>query len=318
MPPRATIFLHCGLHKTATTAIQAFCADHRAQLASLGYLYPETGDTQNAHHNLAWQITGDRRFDAAAITVEKVEAEIAAFPGHVILSSEDFEGILHRIGQLKSFVERLAGTGKKIRLVIYVRDRREYTESLYLELLKHGYAGSFRAFCASCRNGRLAYRQWTFHLDPERVLTGLHAAGFDVIRRRYAGQAAASRAVADFLSAVGVQPELIGPIPDSIYNKRKPAAENLADFLEARLGRLLVSAERAVVNQLAQDVVLVCAGRQAAAGNGLPARLNRFFSVRTFEAVTGMFGHDPAQIACSTQAGALRAWWGKSLLAFWR
>ena len=39
------LVLHVGIHKTGTSAIQAFCKENRATLAEIGVLYPKTGLT---------------------------------------------------------------------------------------------------------------------------------------------------------------------------------------------------------------------------------------------------------------------------------
>ena len=36
----ATLYLHIGMHKTGTTAIQRFCAENRRALLKRGYCYP--------------------------------------------------------------------------------------------------------------------------------------------------------------------------------------------------------------------------------------------------------------------------------------
>ena len=68
-------------------------------------LYPASGrlsrGAPGGHHNIAWQLAGDRRFHRSAGTLDDVAAEIAAFPGDAILSCEDFESIL---GNTKRFV----------------------------------------------------------------------------------------------------------------------------------------------------------------------------------------------------------------------
>ena len=113
------MFVHCGLHKTGTTAIQTAFAEHRDRLRAHGVLYPSRGSHQVGHHNLAWELTGDRRFDPAALTLARVVREIAAFGGDVVLSSEDFESILDRADLIAPLLRQLGTTRRDIRVVVY-------------------------------------------------------------------------------------------------------------------------------------------------------------------------------------------------------
>ena len=91
------MLLHTGLHKTGTTALQSFLSTAAEELSTRGLLYPMAGrppDFPDGHHNIAWQLGGDRRFRSSAGTLDDVASEISAFPGDAILSSEDFEGVL--------------------------------------------------------------------------------------------------------------------------------------------------------------------------------------------------------------------------------
>ena len=60
---RKLLLLHVGTHKTATTSLQAALVASSGELASDGTLYPETGRIHFGHHNIAWGLIGDERFD---------------------------------------------------------------------------------------------------------------------------------------------------------------------------------------------------------------------------------------------------------------
>ncbi len=314
----ATVFVHCGLHKTGTTAIQNICTNHRSLLQSQGVLYPETDDIEIGHHNLAWEITGDSRFRPEAITRRKLRDQVVAFEGNVVVSSEDFESVLHCTDRLVPFVRHLAETGKNVRLVVYLRNQQEYAESLYLELLKHGYAEPFATFSVTCRQGRLTYRDWTFHLNPDRVLMDLERVhGIEVIRRTYVKQAAPGEVVSDFLSVVGIEPKLFGEDTARIVNQRNAPSQSLADFCETRLGRALDDSELSVINHVSRDVVLLSGGQRKASSqlqrptsNLQHARFDRFFSLRTVERITLMARDgDGGVVSIYESSLKLRAWW---------
>lgn len=117
-----------------------------------GVLYSRTGDEEHGHHNLAWEITGDRRFNPAALTMAKAVAQIAALDGVTVLCSEDFESVLHQPAALALLVQPLRAIGVEVCLVVYFRKRREYAASLYAEMLAHGYSSTSDEFAREVRS----------------------------------------------------------------------------------------------------------------------------------------------------------------------
>jgi hypothetical protein len=177
---RKLLLLHVGTHKTGTTSLQAALAASSGALASNGTLYPETGRINVGHHNIAWGLIGDERFDPAAGYLDELAEEIRTRrPTRVVLSSEDFEYLYDRedrLVQLRGLARRL---GYKPVVVIALRDAASYVESLYSELVAHGLAQGFDAFA----HGVLAERRvifrslWHFEFDYQ-ALTGRFAAVF--------------------------------------------------------------------------------------------------------------------------------------------
>jgi hypothetical protein len=97
--PGRRLFIHCGLHKTGTKALQIFLRNNTKRLRDAGILYPYAGcldSVASGHHNIAWQIARDRRFDKALGDIGALAKEIGNFSGDILLSSEDFEGALGR------------------------------------------------------------------------------------------------------------------------------------------------------------------------------------------------------------------------------
>jgi len=86
--------VHAGTHKTGTTAIQRFLAGNRERLARAGLYYPVTGLLSAqlpGHHNAAFEVTGDPRFDRAGGTLDDVLDELARVrPANACISSEGF------------------------------------------------------------------------------------------------------------------------------------------------------------------------------------------------------------------------------------
>jgi hypothetical protein len=302
----ANVFVHCGLHKTGTTAIQFACARHRGNLLANGVFYPPSG-SYPGHHNLAWELTGDKRFDPRGITWASTLPQIARCPGDAILSSEDFESLLHRPEILSPMVEALRATGKQVRFIIYVRPAARYVESLYLELLKHGYAAPFGEYAMEIkRTGALRYESWVYQFDIARILTTLHGIpGLQVDLRRYS-ESFADSAVADFLPAIGLSPAIFGAAALSRVNQRLTVANSLFLFLFNRLGRALTKAECDIIQELMpRKSVAWSIGNPYAEAAPLHY-LGRVFSQPTVDAICSLAGAGPAR---HTGLETLSAWW---------
>ncbi len=305
---RHTVYIHCGLHKTGTSAIQATFHARRPSLRAKGVLYPASGDASCGHHNLAWEIAGDRRFDRSALTIAEAVAQIAAFDGDAVLSSEDFESFLHRPQRLAPLVRPLRDAGRRVSLVVYFRDRRAYARSLYAELLRHDYTATFDEFRAEIdANGALRYREWVFQFAYRRVQVAL--AGYSDASaepRRY-GQAMRSGSVVHDLSRLlGLSADLFGDPADQLRNERADIADTLARFLANRFGRALTEPERQTLARLLRRVDLPA---PAAQSSPLLARLCSSETANAVEALA---------VTSSERADrALLDWWRVPLRHSW-
>ncbi|MEA1052920.1 hypothetical protein U5801_24380 [Lamprobacter modestohalophilus] len=87
------IVLHIGLHKTGTTSLQAFCAEHRNALRSAGVCYPDLG-TDAQHALLAEQMPWLERFRYGPSERDAWDFALAAYRSTgahtLLLSSEEF------------------------------------------------------------------------------------------------------------------------------------------------------------------------------------------------------------------------------------
>jgi hypothetical protein len=165
----AKLYIHGGLHKTGTKALQFFLQSNTEALQNAGILYPDVGCTSSigsGHHNLAWQLARDRRFDRALGGVEALALQIGNFRGDVLLSSEDFESSLGNPDAFSPLVQHAISTKRKIVIVLYVRDQISYLESLYCELLAHGLGEEYRLVANQIiAHQEYLVREWVFHFD---------------------------------------------------------------------------------------------------------------------------------------------------------
>ena len=143
------LFLHVGTHKTGTTALQNFLMVNKQLLREQGVLIPVSGcvDPYSGHHNIAWELNDDHRYQSGYGTLDDLCAEISGSDCHtVVVSSEDFEYLYSRPEALVTLKHRLNDAGCQVEIILFFREWGEYIISLYAESLKHGLDISFRTF----------------------------------------------------------------------------------------------------------------------------------------------------------------------------
>jgi hypothetical protein len=117
------VVIHAGIHRTGTTSLQGFLADHRELLKSHGVVYP--GERPN-HQQLAWAL---KRGDAGAPDVNAI-IEAGGPDQTVVLSAEDF--CIHT--DLK-WLGEVAGS-HEVRAVFYLRRQDHWIMSWYNQHVK--------------------------------------------------------------------------------------------------------------------------------------------------------------------------------------
>ncbi|HTQ71531.1 MAG TPA: hypothetical protein VMH92_08570 [Acidocella sp.] len=245
-----SLFIHAGLHKTGTTALQESLARHRETLAGRGILYPLAGCPGEApgQHNLAWQVTRDRRFHSAYGTVDDVAEEIAAHGGDAVISSEDFESVLDRPDLLDRLARHPRLKGYQVVLVIYLREQSSYFKSLFFQLTRDGLTEEVdRLADIVCETGSLRLREWTFLFDYGRAVARLSRwKNGKFILRNYHSLAGGS-SVSDFLGVVC--PGLVLPQDEAAgrVNEERDLSAALLDFYEGRLPLALTDGQKSLL-----------------------------------------------------------------------
>jgi hypothetical protein len=201
-------FLHVGTHKTATTSVQHFLDSHPQELARSGYLYPQVGRPEEAragHHNIAWEISGDRRFRPNCGDGEALIREIADTDRNIIISSEGFECSVHHAEKFGQFIATIQKLGIRMSVIVYLRNQIDYAESLYCKLLQFGFERPFSLFCDEILEaGAIQWREWIFPFrydDFVAILARLPSV--EVVARSYDRPTIGSL-VLDFISTVGI------------------------------------------------------------------------------------------------------------------
>jgi glycosyltransferase involved in cell wall biosynthesis/predicted O-methyltransferase YrrM len=133
------LYLHIGLHKTGTSAIQQFLLENSKILKQNKYLYPEAGVEAAAHHLLPWTLNDEHpEYKNAEKSTEVIWSEIEneikeSQCDKIILSSEDFSSI-YKIENLEKLRQLTKDYHTKI--VVYLRRQDQLLQSQYREMVK--------------------------------------------------------------------------------------------------------------------------------------------------------------------------------------
>ena len=236
-PAVKELVVHCGLHKTGTTALQNFLTANRAVLRQNGVLYPTAGTPPGltGQHNLAWQMARDRRYRSAWGDIDALFGEIGGFDGRVILSSEEFESSVLHPDRWPRLVGRAQTLGFAVQLIVYWREVSAQMQSVYLQKLRSGYGQEFSlAARLAVEEGSLRWNDGQICCSRPAMQKALTAVpGVAVVYRDYERLHGGST-VTDFCEALGLT-EIDWQHPQGgRANDRDPVEISLLRFLNAR------------------------------------------------------------------------------------
>jgi hypothetical protein len=276
-PMRRRVILHCGQHKTGTTALQQFLRQSAPALRALGVLVPRAGRLDHlagGHHNIAWELTRDRRYHHSFGGVADLASEIAAFDGDSVLSSEDFETALGTPGRLAPLLRHPKLSDRDFVVAVYLRDQISYAEALFIENTCHGCGEECLAVLRDIAAfGELPVREWRFQFDYANLFANLNSFRPARIVPRSYHAIGPGGIVPDFLRLLF--PGLPVPAHPSSSARVKPRwtlLQALTMFYGNRVGRDVTERELAAICLLAAPVF--------AAPVVLPSRLRRTLAER--------------------------------------
>jgi len=202
------IFIHSGLHKTGTTALQAIFLKNKENLINQNFYYPDSGIPRNlyGHHNLAWQISRDRRYRSELGDFRTLLKEIQHVDGdNIIISSEDFECSLLHPNKLNKLNQFFLANNIKVYLIVYLRNQVDYLDSLYFELLKVGFGDEFSKFANKIiSTNKFDFKEWEFVFDYLDLIESLKAVpDMEIIYRNY-DDLIGDDIIIDFCEVVGM------------------------------------------------------------------------------------------------------------------
>ena len=130
------LVIHCGCHKTGTTAFQTLCSQNRALLNEVGVHYPGE-DSLKQHSHLIWRIQAEGvSFLGRRLRAYRVSAGQNC--DTVLLSGEDFENVIVDITLALEIEEQAHNAGfDDIVWIVVSRPSFDYAASIYAEMSKH-------------------------------------------------------------------------------------------------------------------------------------------------------------------------------------
>jgi hypothetical protein len=218
-----------------------------------GRLYPRAGrlESHPGHHNIAWEISADRRYEARLGTIADLLREIRSGTHDVILSSEDMECALFVPDRFADFISCLQSAGYKIKFVLYVRNQADYLPRIYLTVVRFGLETAFNdVLIEVLDHAEFRFQEGVFSFDYVDLLSRLHAfPDVEVIVRSYDRIPASM--CSDFLSIFGLGLSDVGLGDEVIANVSLPVEYYLQYFVRNRFGRDLSAAEQEAIRLIA-------------------------------------------------------------------
>jgi hypothetical protein len=199
-------FIHAGTHKTGTTYLQDFLQSNADTLADDGLYIPRSGRVFpfSGHHNIAWQLNCDARYEYVNGGLAELIDELAsAQPPRVCLSSEDFEFLYKDPRALRYLRTKLRTLNYTVRIIFFLRPQADYAEAMYGEIVKHGANLDFLEFLERFTSGEFEYSRRCCVASDYNLILDSFASVFgieNIIVRPYRNYSAPDRILIEFLS----------------------------------------------------------------------------------------------------------------------
>jgi len=226
-----TIFIHAGMHKTGSTAIQMFVTGNRDRLRELGVYLPVAGTEIHAHnHNAIARSVARFDLEDTGGTYDRLRTELAqaGHPQQVLISAEQFSARLGRPLFSEMLARFCVGIGYAPHVIAYVRPQAAAFNSMYAQHVKNWRdVGPFHRYFRTRVEAPMSQLPLLFasvRSDPRFRLT----------LRPYNRQIISTGLIEDFLSVLGLPADGPGFMRPSDLENVTPGAKTIAAFLHIR------------------------------------------------------------------------------------
>ncbi|OGT80561.1 MAG: hypothetical protein A3H91_16940 [Gammaproteobacteria bacterium RIFCSPLOWO2_02_FULL_61_13] len=229
---KEVLYIHAGLSKTGTTALQQFLARNRDGLAARGYYVPNAGLRRTQHYYLQASLRAvtETYLDYSHWQELRDELGQRSEP-NIILTSEGFSDV-DNIAALRDLAH---GIAKRVHVILYFRRQDEWVRSKYKTSVKdqRRFNGSLSLYLLH-KTARL--RNACDYLSRARKWSRVFSAK-NLSLRPYRHVVGARGVVGDFLGLIGMtEPDLRSFV--DLELKTHVSAPDVATDLIARLNNL--------------------------------------------------------------------------------
>jgi hypothetical protein len=192
-------YIHIGPHKTGTSSIQWFLKENRLELLKHGYLVPESGPNNGAHHGLARKLCGQELPAHQQSAVADFARALDETPSEaIIISSEALGGLLRKPDYATTFFSRIRELNLEPKLVLFPRNPSQRMNSSYSSIVRtFRRSESFEDFVRGATHGSV------LRYSPLIKLADAYDA--ELIARPFTRKTIADGIVPEFLQAIGFE-----------------------------------------------------------------------------------------------------------------
>ncbi len=221
----STVYLHLGMPKTGTTALQRFFAENQKTLNERGFAYPimpfsfdTIAKVRNGHFLIRWKKKQDYPEWEQGFSIVKQAAEEY---DNILLSDEQLWSTQRRKGFWKSLKHGFSEIGADIKVIIYLRRQDEQVESHWNQKVKEPKNHMKETFSEYLEKGMHDYMP--FHYDEGLNRIAKRIGKENLIVRVYEKQQFVGGSIfADFLSSIGLSLDSSFTLPEYTANVRLP------------------------------------------------------------------------------------------------
>ncbi len=220
-----TVYLHIGMPKTGTSALQMFLAQNQQLLNQKGFSYPDmpfsfqnVGQRRNAHFLTLWEHKDDAKEWQQGFVI--VREEFRSYD-KVILSDENIWSRQRLDDFWESVTEGFSQIGADIRVIVYLRSQDDQVESNWNQKVKDKKTRMQISFEQFMEEERYYYMPFDYKSALDRIAS--YVGKDNIIVRVYEKQQfLGGNIFSDFLSAVGLELTDDYELPEYAANVRLP------------------------------------------------------------------------------------------------
>lgn len=200
-----TVYLHIGMNKTGSSAIQHYLSSNRQKLVAKGLLYPQVGCLNNAHYELS-TLLGFANSKPAPVDVDStfmrafkksLKDEVIKSPMMELVFSSEYFVLMRPLVAVKAFFEDY-----NVKVIVYLRRHDKWWVSAYNQAVRTvaspPWGRTFKAYLKYSKNKNPSIGNYRLLLDRWAEAFGKE----NLIVRPYERQQNEPGLVYDFMRAI--------------------------------------------------------------------------------------------------------------------